>query len=239
MTPKDFYQGYVRTSRPCLFKNYAKQQKAYQNWNEQYMRDLAGDDIIFAERQLDNRFAYFTDGAKRVYMSFGDFLDAFKVQNRTYHYYYSFAEPPGKLADDLELPPIMDALFEVEKVTYWHGYGTLTRPHTDAMENMMCVYEGWKNFWLVAPMDRKWIYTGTEGYPDNYSPLEFLWPDYVKYPLFKNARVKMAHIDAGDCLYVPAYYWHQVESADAVSIGVATFFRTYHQTIDLFQMGLQ
>jgi len=79
MTPKDFYQGYVRTSRPCLFKNYAKQQKAYQNWNEQYMRDLAGDDIIFAERQLDNRFAYFTDGAKRVYMSFGDFLDAFKV----------------------------------------------------------------------------------------------------------------------------------------------------------------
>jgi hypothetical protein len=43
------------------------------------MRDLAGDDIIFAERQLDNRFAYFTDGAKRVYMSFGDFLDAFKV----------------------------------------------------------------------------------------------------------------------------------------------------------------
>ncbi len=47
----------------------------------------------------------------------------------------------------------MDDLFIIEKVTYWHGHGTLTRPHTDAMENMMCVYEGYKNFTIVAPMD--------------------------------------------------------------------------------------
>jgi len=44
----------------------------------------------------------------------------------------------------------------------------------------------------------------------------------------KYARVKMAHIEAGDCLYVPAYYWHQVGSSPGVSIGVATFFKTYH-----------
>ena len=50
LTPKDFYQQYVRTSRPCLFKNYGKQQKAYQKWNEEYMREVSGDDIIFAER---------------------------------------------------------------------------------------------------------------------------------------------------------------------------------------------
>lgn len=48
----------------------------------------------------------------------------------------------------------MDELFLIEKVTYWHGHGTLTRPHTDAMENMMCVYEGYKNFTIVHPNDR-------------------------------------------------------------------------------------
>lgn len=115
------------------------------------MREVAGDEIIYAERQLDNRFAYFTEGAKRVYMPFREFLDAFKETNRTYHYYYSFAEPPGTLNEDLELPKIMDDLFTISKVTYWHGYGTLTRPHTDAMENMMCVYEGYKNFTIVPP----------------------------------------------------------------------------------------
>ena len=75
------------------------------------MREVAGDEIIYAEKQTDNRFAYFTDGAKRLYMTFSDFLDAFKQENRTYHYYYSFSEPPGALNDDIILPPIMENLF--------------------------------------------------------------------------------------------------------------------------------
>lgn len=240
MSPKQFFNEYVRTQRPCLFKNYGRQQIAFQKWqNESYLHEAAGEEIIFAEKQTNNRFAYFTEGAKRVYMTYGDFLDAFKVENRTFHYYYSFAEPPGPLAKDLELPALMNELFYIDKVTYWHGHGTLTRPHTDSMENMMCVYEGWKEFWLVSPADRKFLYTGTEGYPDNYSPLELLWPDYEKYPMSRYARTKMAHIDAGDCLFVPAYYWHQVNSSPEVSIGVATFFKTYHQSIDLFMQGFQ
>ena len=102
----------------------------------------------------------------------------------------------------------MDALFDIDKVTYWHGYGTLTRPHTDAMENMMCVYEGYKNFTIVDPRDRKYLYIGTEGYPDNYSPVEVVAPDYDKYPLLRHARIKTGHIQKGDCMYIPAYYWH-------------------------------
>ena len=172
-----------------------------------------------------------------MYLTFNEFLDAFKVKDRVYHYYYSFAEPPGKLNEDISLPPLMDALFLVEKVTYWHGHGTLTRPHTDAMENMNCVFEGYKNFTIVAPMDRKYIYAGTEGYPDNYSPVEFVDPNYTKYPDLLKARIKTVHIRAGDCLYIPADYWHQVGSSPEVSIAVATFFKTYHQIVDMYQVG--
>lgn len=80
---------------------------------------MAGDEIIWAERQTDNRFAYFTDGAKRVYMPYGEFLDEFKKENRTYHYYYSFAEPPGEMAKDVEFPELMDSLMDIAKVTFW------------------------------------------------------------------------------------------------------------------------
>ena len=199
------------------------------------MRETAGDEYIYAERQTDNRFAYFTEGAKRVYLTFSDFLDKFKVENRTYHYYYSFEDPPGKLKEDVQLPELMNELFDISVVTYWHGYGTLTRPHTDSMENMMCVYEGYKNFTIVSQYDRKWIYAGHGGWPDNYSPVEFVAPDYEKWPLFRNARVKTVHIDKGDCLFLPSYYWHQVGSSPGVSIGVATFFKTYHALIDVTQ----
>jgi len=42
------------------------------------MVEKAGDEIIYAERQEDNRFAYFTDGAKRVYLTFREFLTKFR-----------------------------------------------------------------------------------------------------------------------------------------------------------------
>lgn len=51
MTPKMFYNEHVRKGRPCIFKNYAKIQKAYHRWgNESYLRETAGDEIIWAER---------------------------------------------------------------------------------------------------------------------------------------------------------------------------------------------
>ena len=126
--------------KPCLFKEYGRTWEAYGKWNnETYLKEAAGDEIIYAERQSDNRFAYFTEGARRVYMTYGEFLDKFKEPNRTFHYYYSFEDPPGPLKNDIVNPPLMDGLFELKKVTYWHGYGTHTKPHTDAMENMMCV----------------------------------------------------------------------------------------------------
>ena len=95
----------------------------------------------------------------------------------------------------------MESMFGIGKVTFWLGDGTLTRPHTDSMENMMCVYKGVKIFSVVPPYDRKFIYAGTQGYPDNYSPVEFVAPDYGRYPMFKHARVRNFTINAGDCYF--------------------------------------
>ena len=207
---------------------------AYGKWqNESYLKEMSGDEIIYAERQKDNRFAYFTEGARRVYMTFGEFLDKFKEPNRTMHYYYSFEDPPGPLKDDIVNPPIMDSVFELKKVTYWHGFGTLTKPHTDSMENMMCVFEGYKNFTIVPPHHREYVYAGFNGLPDNYSPVEFVDPDYEKYPLFKKAYVRTVHIAPGDCLYVPSYYWHQVGSSPGVSIGIATWYGAHHSSTEV------
>lgn len=89
-----------------------------------------------------------------MYLTFSEFLTKFKEEGRTFHYYYSFEDPPGKLKDDVQLPGLMDELLDISIVTYWHGHGTLTKPHTDSMENMMCVYAGYKNFTIVSQYDR-------------------------------------------------------------------------------------
>lgn len=51
MTAKRFFNDYVKTNRPCLFKGYGQLQKAYHLWkNETYLVEQAGDEIIYAER---------------------------------------------------------------------------------------------------------------------------------------------------------------------------------------------
>ena len=120
----------------------------------------------------------------------------------------------------------MSAIMHLEKVTFWHGYGTLTRPHTDSMENMMCMFVGYKNFTIVPMIYRDFVYSGYNGIPRNYSPLEFVAPDYEKFPDFKNAKMMFAHIGEGDCLYNPAYFYHQVASSPDVTLGIATWYET-------------
>ena len=71
-------------------------------------------------------------------------------------------------------------------------------PHTDTDENFMCVFKGYKNFTLVSPWHSKFVYSGVsindEVMPINYSPMNFDYPDYQKYPLFKNAKVYKIHL---------------------------------------------
>ena len=51
MSTKDFYKYYVSQNRPCLFKNYAKIWPAYGKWNnETYLKERAGQDVIYAEK---------------------------------------------------------------------------------------------------------------------------------------------------------------------------------------------
>ena len=47
----------------------------------------------------------------------------------------------------------------------------------------MCVIKGYKDFYIVNPFESKFVYPGQkEGYPTNYSPVDFQFPNLQKYP---------------------------------------------------------
>eukprot|EP00347_Sterkiella_histriomuscorum_P019921 403339797 len=234
LKPEDFIKDFVNKQRPCLFKGYAKIWPAYEKWqNESYLKEVAGEEVIYAERQKDNRFAYFTQGARRVYMTYREFLDKFSIPNRTEHFYYSFEDPPGPLKDDIIDIPIVEDYLNLTQITFWHGFGTLTRPHTDAMENIICVFEGYKNFTIVPDEHSPYVYAGFKGLPINYSPLEFVDPDYEQFPLFRKAKLMSAFVDQGDCLYMPSYWWHQVESSKGVTLALSHWYNPQHLVTDI------
>jgi hypoxia-inducible factor 1-alpha inhibitor (HIF hydroxylase) len=62
--------------------------------------------------------------------------------------------------------------------------------------------------------------------PHNYSPVNFDNPDYDRYPMFKQAKVYKVHLQAGDCLFLPGLWWHQVASSPNECIAVSTWYHS-------------
>ena len=55
-----------------------------------------------------------------------------------------------------------------------------------------------------------------------FSPVNVTHPDYKTHPLFKQAHVVTCKINAGDVMYLPSYWWHEVATdASAESDGLA------------------
>lgn len=44
------------------------------------------------------------------------------------------------------------------------------------------------------------------------SPVDILNPDYRRFPKFKEARALNCTINEGDVLFMPSFWWHEVQS---------------------------
>ena len=58
------------------------------------------------------------------------------------------------------------------------------------------------SFALGPPMD----------HVDNFSPLRVGRPDLARYPNFNRTRPLTVTLEAGDALFIPALWWHEVVS---------------------------
>lgn len=98
----------------------------------------------------------------------------------------------------------------------------------------MCVYKGYKNFSIVSPFHTRYLYAGENEksethMPNNYSPVDFVRPDYGAHPLFKSAKVHHVQVNAGDCLFLPAIWWHQVVSSPTECLAVSFWYKSNNE----------
>ena len=47
---------------------------------------------------------------------------------------------------------------------------------------------------------------------DNFSPIRVGRPDLERYPKFNRTRPLTVTLEAGDALFIPALWWHEVVS---------------------------
>ena len=90
--------------------------------------------------------------------------------------------------------------------TQWKDF--IRKPQKLIHEQQICVIKGKEEFRLVSPIYRKDIYVGVFAHLPKYeSPLNFFDPDYTRFPQATKNIFIPATLNAGDCMYVPAYYF--------------------------------
>jgi len=121
-----------------------------------------------------------------------------------------------------------------DAVNFWMGTNeSVTSLHKDHYENIYCVIAGEKHFTLIPPVDYPYLYekeyesaTYVEKngdfviQPDEpkqtvpWIPVDPDYPNLEEYPLFTRAKPIKCVVKAGEILYLPSMYYHQVSQQE-------------------------
>jgi len=129
---------------------------------------------------------------------------------------------------DEKLPPYLGnlELRELNRFCYWPPYftkpgpprfwlgpaGTVTPLHADYDDNIFVQVWGLKRIFLAPPHHDEFLYSREANALLFGSPFDPEAPDFVKFPLARQAALVECVVQPGDMLYVPAGWYHQVRS---------------------------
>ena len=117
----------------------------------------------------------------------------------------------------------------------WLGTASNVSSHYDTFDNLACVVAGRRRFTLYAPELIERLYVGPIDHTMAGPPVSLAASspaDDERFPLFREVRDQgwVCELQAGDALYLPKLWWHQVES-------LASFNGLVNYWWDAFAMG--
>lgn len=116
-------------------------------------------------------------------------------------------------------------------MSLWVSNQTTVAAHHDGPNNVACCVAGKRRFTLFPPEQVANLYIG----PLEHTPagqaislVDFNEPDFEKFPKFKQAlaTAQVAELEAGDALFLPSMWWHQVESLTPFNVLINYWWQT-------------
>ena len=145
--------------------------------------------------------------------------------------YSQFDEAPAVAAQSALiracLPRFLEAhpmpLLDAVEPRIWLGNAITVPAHFDETDNIACVVAGRRRFTLFPPEHIGNLYIGPLDFAPTGTPIslvDFAAPDLKRFPEFPEAcaHALSAELLPGDAIFIPALWWHHVQSLDVCNV---------------------
>ncbi|XP_046562646.1 bifunctional peptidase and arginyl-hydroxylase JMJD5-like [Haliotis rubra] len=224
-TPQYFYEWFVRPGQPVLLRsalnNPSFQYPAYNLWTDDYLRRRFGDLVVsFEHNKKETRDERDGDeGPFKTFLSQYNTSDVYLVLN---------LEHSSAMAEDIFLPPFLACGGAQKLMTYFHVWfssgGTKSVLHLDSVDNVNCLMDGTKDFIFIDKRYKPQIEASGFNSERGFSTVDVDRVDLDKFPGFKSVPWLKAKMKKGDCLFIPANWYHQVYSHQGRNLASNVWF---------------
>ncbi len=220
---KALLDKYVQWNRPLVFRGLHEQMSKGNAFDLDHLSDVIGDrdvEIVRgASRKLrwdpQTRFPY--DSA-----TFDEFCKIFRSE--------SYDGPRTYMQDDIGNFPELRKSFDdppyfrdriVRRRKLWVSGAGLTVPlHYDPVEQLHWVLQGKKTFICFRPGVRDYYPHATLSKGPFMSQVDPEEPDLEAFPRFGRTTAVEIVVEAGELMYLPPFWWHQVRSEAELNVSI-------------------
>lgn len=217
-----------------VFRKQAKDWDCVKNWSKEFFKNNYGQTNIslidnpgLVDKDKENKFKT---------LSFAEYLDEVEKDKSKYLRFSRIIDNNPELLNDLDtkwLRSFKWGLCNGEQTFLFMGEnGTRTPVHAGLTHTIFIQIKGKKKWTIYRPNERVFLdaiadrvlYFYTHANPDKV--------DVERYPLLNHAEKYEIILDEGDVLWLPSFYWHQVENIGE-AIGVAFKYTNLPQSFKL------
>ncbi|XP_046850190.1 uncharacterized protein LOC124443722 [Xenia sp. Carnegie-2017] len=222
-SPQKFWEEHAHYRTPVVFKGAAKSFPAFNLWTDEYLVQKYGDlEVKLEAKKEKDEVPVGIQGLGRDTIK--SYLSSYKNKDS-----YIVSQLPDPMATEINVLPCLSCGTFVNRLmeaNLWlSSGGTSSMLHRDADNAINCLLNGTKDWILIDPKheDKIPIAKGDSGY-GGFAVLDVNKVNLLKYSKFQNVPWHYANLTAGDCLYLPYGYWHQVRSFGNKNMAVSVLF---------------
>lgn len=216
VSEKEFYDLYVRKSRPVVIKGLVDDWHALRLWDNEYFTKHFATVIAGVVPLKNGELDLSTErGSKIEQLTVERSMQS--VQAGLLNNGWAIASPIENFPIDMQkqCPPAMYC----SRGRFLRGRvfvgpeGAVTSLHQDLFENLYTTVKGCKRITLFAPDAPVYRYSPFSKLP-NHAQVNPEQPDYKRFPKFKYAKPIIVDLKAGETLYIPALWWHHLRNTE-------------------------